>query len=81
MSGGSEDRAPAAMARAITVHVDTMKVANRRPHILILTLNTFSGDVLRLRPAAGVGPGLKSTPSAQLELCAAEVFDLVIPAS
>ena len=27
LSGGSEDRAPAAMARAITVHVDTMKVA------------------------------------------------------
>ena len=26
LSGGSEDRAPAAMARAITVHVDTMKV-------------------------------------------------------
>ena len=28
LSGGSEDRAPAAMARAITVHVDTMKVRN-----------------------------------------------------
>ena len=28
LSGGSEDRAPAAMARAITVHVDTMKVGN-----------------------------------------------------
>jgi len=26
LSGGSEDRAPAAMARAITVHTDTMKV-------------------------------------------------------
>jgi len=26
LSGGSEDRAPAAMARAITVHADTMKV-------------------------------------------------------
>ena len=26
LSGGSEDRAPAAMARAITVHADTRKV-------------------------------------------------------
>ena len=57
LSGGSEDRAPAAMARAITVHVDTMKVADHRLHILILTLNTFSGDVFRLRPEAGVGKG------------------------
>jgi eukaryotic translation initiation factor 2C len=26
LSGGSEDRPPAAMARAITVHTDSMKV-------------------------------------------------------
>ena len=68
LSGGSEDRAPAAMARAITVHVDTMKVGtvslgnalsvcwSRISRNIIIFLShglCFLGDVLRLRPESG----------------------------
>ena len=55
LSGGSEDRAPAAMARAITVHVDTMKVILIVIFRLILTLKIFAGDVLRLRTGVDGG--------------------------
>ena len=43
------------MARAITVHVDTMKVIVIVILRLILTLKIFAGDVLRLRTGVDGG--------------------------